>query len=51
MDIVNDADDGVVDGHKRFAKRHGGFAAAFVVHELAGAGLMRGIGANDRVAL
>src|SRR5882757_2440796 len=50
MDSVDDANDGVVDGNERLAEGHRSFAAAFVVDEFAGAGLVRGIGADDRIA-
>src|ERR1035441_3611485 len=50
MQVVHDADDGVIDGHKPRVERQRGFASAFKVDELAGAGGAGGVTGDERFA-
>src|ERR1035437_5532617 len=47
MQVVHDADDGVIDGHKPRVERHRGFASAFKVDELTGAGGAGGVAGDE----
>src|ERR1035438_3276677 len=50
MQVVHDADDGVIDGHKPRVERQRGFASAFEIDQLAGAGGAGGVAGDQRLA-
>src|ERR1035441_1001872 len=50
MEVVHDADDGVIDGHKPRVERQRRFASAFEVDQLAGAGGPSGVAGDERLA-
>src|ERR1035437_170281 len=50
MQVVHDADDGVIDGHKPWVERQRGFTSAFKIDQLAGAGGAGGVAGDERFA-
>ena len=51
MDVVDDAHDGVVDGHELDWHRLRSFSRSHVVHELSGPGHVDCVGSNQRLAV
>src|ERR1035441_2473428 len=51
MELVDDSDNRVIDGHKPRLQQHRRLAPAFVIHHLFGPSHTRGIARDNRLAL